>query len=277
MMIEFMKMSGAGNDFIVLDNRNGRYDDLEEIHIRRLCERKRGIGADGLIMLQSDNDVDFSMRYFNRDGREAEMCANGARCVVLFAHFIFPNRWDFSFNSPSGLHTGSLVNADGKQLVEIAMPSPTHILPEDRIRIGKRDIAFGFIVVGVPHVVIFYKEMPETTEILELGRNVRNHERFGIQGTNVNFVTVKGRDNIEIRTYERGVEEETLACGTGSTAASILSTLRGLTHPPVRCLTRGGDILTVTFEYDTATGDISNLKLLGEAQLVYEGRLDFRP
>jgi len=273
MLIEFKKMSGAGNDFLVMDNMDRRYDRLDDRTIRKLCKRRMGVGADGLILIEAAPGLDFSMRYFNSDGKEADLCANGARCAVLFAHANLSSKSEFHFSSRSGLHIGRLLEKDDRTLVEIDMPLPGDIVTAASLELGGNEVEYGFVVVGVPHVVIISEKMKAGEEILELGRKIRYHRKFEPHGTNVNFISVTSRNSLEIRTYERGVEDETLACGTGSAASAVLTALLGLTGSPVKCLTRGGEYLKVTFDADPGSGEISSVRLLGSAQIIYEGKL----
>ncbi len=271
MLIEFTKMSGAGNDFIVLDNRDGRYRDLGGPAINRLCRRKTGIGGDGLIFMEEDRGADFFMRYYNSDGREAELCANGARCAVLFAHHLFRDRIEFTFRSLSGTHRGRLIEKQGRFLTEIEMPPPGEIVMEATLETEQGAFRYGFLVVGVPHVVIRWDGDLGAADVAGIGRTIRYHRRFEPRGTNVNFLGTREGNRIEVRTYERGVEEETLACGTGSTAAALMATLWGLVRPPVDCLTRGGETLRVDFDFEPRSLEMWGIRLTGPAQLVYEG------
>ncbi len=277
MNVSFVKMSGAGNDFLVLDNRDGRYDVFNRDMIRDLCERRTGVGADGLILIEGDQERDFFMRYFNSDGGEAEMCANGARCAVLFASRLFQGQAVFQFGTKTGTHGGRVLKSGVDAHVEIGMPPPSRISLSEKLTLENETLTYGFIVVGVPHVVVHTDEEVEKARVKELGSLVRYHERYRPTGTNVNFFEVQSGNTILVRTYERGVEDETLACGTGATASAILSTLWGYTKPPVSCLTRGGAVLTVSFDHSSPDipppDTISSLTLRGEAKVVYEGVL----
>ena len=271
MRVKFKKMSGAGNDFIVVDDRKGALVRLEAMTIQKLCKRKTGVGADGLILISSDAETDFFMAYYNRDGREAELCANGARCSVLFAHELDPTRDEFTFRSMAGSHRGKFVGGGSQELVEIDLPPPAEVALGEELEVFGEIIPYASLVVGVPHVVILRKTGLAELDVERLGRKIREHERFRPKGTNVNFIHVISRSFLTIRTYERGVEEETLACGTGSSASSIAATLWNLTAPPVECRTRGGDILQVFFEHDARTQRISSLRLRGPAATTFEG------
>lgn len=271
MRVNFTKMSGAGNDFIVLDGRKGNLRQIDAHVIQWLCQRKTGVGADGLILIRPDTEADFFMAYYNKDGKEAELCANGARCAVLFAHQSHPRRNDFRFRSMAGCHRGKIVGGGNRGLVEIDIPPPSETLLDGRLELDEGSFAYAFIVVGVPHVVMLRETGLDELDVPRLGRTIREHAQFRPRGTNVNFIQVSSRSSLAIRTYERGVEEETLACGTGSTASSIIATMWGLTQPPVECHTRGGEVLLVSFEYEARTRSVSSVHLLGGARVTFEG------
>jgi diaminopimelate epimerase len=269
--MSFKKMSGAGNDFIVVDDRSGEFSRLEPETIRKLCGRQNGVGADGLILIGPDSRADFFMTYYNRDGHEAELCANGARCSVLFAHSLDPQKSEFVFRSRAGDHRGKLAGGREAELVEIELPPPCDIALDQELEIDGTTFAYDYIVVGVPHIVILREDGLDDLDVVSIGRRLRRHERFAPRGTNVNFVRVYSRHSLALRTYERGVEEETLACGTGSSASAVVTTLRGRTTPPVECRTRGGDVLTVSFAHEGTSEAVRTLRLLGPAVITFEG------
>jgi len=274
MQIEFTKMSGAGNDFIVIDNRDGRCDRLDGETIRRWCRRRVGVGADGLILIERDPDSDFFMRYFNSDGKEAELCANGARCAVLFVYGTAKEKREFRFRSRSDCHVGRLLESAGSLVIEVDMPVPKEIEISARLKLEGEEFEYDFAVVGVPHVVITSEGTVAEKDILELGRKIRYHPKFEPRGTNVNFIQITSHNSLEIRTYERGVEDETLACGTGSVASAIVTAIRGLTSSPVHCLTRGRELLMVSFDADSRNRNVSSVRLQGGAKIIYQGRLE---
>ncbi len=237
----FVKMSGAGNDFVVVDNRSLALN-LTHEQIANLCHRRFGIGADGLLAAEPADQpgVDFRMRYYNADGGEAEMCGNGARC---FARFVEPwPRTDparVRFLTPAGLITGEFVGHD----IRVNLTAPTDLKLHRRADFGWSEVTFHSINTGVPHVVLEVPDI-ELAEVQALGRAIRYSKLFE-RGTNVNFVQITGPGELLVRTYERGVEGETLACGTGVTAAAlIIHCVRGLALP-LRVKVRGGDTLTV--------------------------------
>jgi len=274
MRIEFEKMNGAGNDFIMIDNRDGLIQ-LAHTHIRQLCDRRRGIGADGVILLEPEPQADFRMRYYNRDGGEAEMCGNGARCVARFAASLgLGGRKDgkvvLRFATTPGL-MGATVD-EGH--VTIEMTNATSFEKSVSLVVADRSEIVHVINTGVPHVVI---ETPDVNtiaddEILERGRRIRYHERFEPQGTNVNFVSVSPERAVEIRTYERGVEGETFACGTGAVAGAVVTAQLATTSSPVKMITRGGEELTVSFVVEP--GGASKVFLSGPAALNFKGSVE---
>jgi diaminopimelate epimerase len=266
----FVKMSGAGNDFIVVDNRSQALP-LTREHIASLCHRRFGIGADGLLAAEPSDqpDADFRMRYYNADGGEAEMCGNGARCFARFVESwprTEPER--VRFLTPAGLITGEFVSHE----IRVNLTPPADMKLNRKADFGWGEVTFHSINTGVPHVVI---EVPdaELAEVLSLGRAIRYSELFE-RGTNVNFVQVSGPGELIVRTYERGVEGETLACGTGVTAAAlIMHRVHGLPLP-LRVRVRGGDTLTVgaVVENSPTYGDsFHDVTLAGPAMEIFRG------
>jgi diaminopimelate epimerase len=267
MTIPFYKYQGTGNDFVMIDQRQKTYlhrDD--QATIEKLCDRRFGIGADGLILLSPPSvlepDCDFEMVYFNADGRESSMCGNGGRCLVAFAHFlqVFDNQC--LFNAVDGLHDAR-VRADG--WVELKM------IDVKNVEIGQD---YFLMNTGSPHFVVFVEDLSDIN-IFEAGRQIRYSERFHREGVNVNFVELKkDQTGIEVATYERGVEDETYSCGTGVTAAAIAFALRqnqsaGSVSVPIQ--TKGGQ-LEVRFE-KSADGLFSEVWLCGPAQQVFAGQV----
>lgn len=272
--LNFTKMSGAGNDFIVIDNRDGK---LPEEGRRELfegwCARRVGVGADGVLLVEAPEggEADFRMRYYNADGGEAESCGNGARCISRFARLIGAAPDVMAFDTRAGLYRAEVVGED----IRLTM-SPPHSLRR-HVPVGLEGIPDGevdFINTGVPHVVVFVPDV-RTTPVVELGRALRYHEEFAPAGTNVNFGSMMPDGRIAVRTYERGVEDETLACGTGSVAVALLARLRGMARSPVRIQTSGGPVLTIHFEEEDE--NFFEVRLEGEARVVYEGVLNLSP
>lgn len=262
--LHFTKMNGAGNDFVMLDNRDLRHQ-LDKSAIARLCDRHRGVGADGLIAVEpAQSGADFRMRYYNADGGEADMCGNGARCFARFASRIGNRNGSIQFETLAGVIGARLIGDD----VQLAMSAPHSLAIGTELMVADEKLTVHFLNTGVPHAVVFVQDL-EKTDILRLGAALRYHTHFAPKGTNANFVGELPDGSIVIRTYERGVENETLACGTGVTAAALLfSRLKGA-KSPVRVLVRGGDTLQVGFE---AAGDgWRDVTLTGPADFVFEG------
>lgn len=259
--MKFVKLSAAGNDFILIDNRRGIFPEPPEGTARDLCRRRFSIGADGLILIENSVKADFSYRHFNSDGSEAKMCGNGARAAVrCMAGEISPeNRLSFEIG-------GAVIRAEVRESdVRLHLPPPgvfrrcPGIVRERNLEEG------GFITVGVPHFVVFSSAL-EGIDVDGIGRRFRVHSDFP-EGTNVDFVRVTGSHSIEVRTYERGVEGETPACGTGTVASAIVAQIRKSVASPVRVGTSGGD-LTVDWD-DLRTG----VRLTGGADIIYRGEL----
>jgi diaminopimelate epimerase len=264
--IEFVKMHGAGNDFIML-NGIGAPPDLDDELIAALCSRRRGIGADGLIVIMESERSDFRMVYYNSDGGEADMCGNGARCAARFAFDAGIASSPMTFETRSGV-----VEAEVRgDLIEVGIGEVRGI--DIGARIAGVDEEVHFADSGVPHAVILLGEVESIPreEFLCRSRELRGHEHFGAKGANVDLVTVRGKHDLTFRTYERGVEDETEACGTGAAAVSVITAHLGLTTSPVTCATSGGDTIIVGF--DITEGGAKNCTLLGPAVTVFEGSI----
>ena len=266
-MLRFTKMNGAGNDFILFDNRT-RDIDLDRNQIAQLCDRHRGIGADGILLLEEPtNRADFRMRYFNADGGEAEMCGNGARCFARFANKIGGQKREVSFETPAGVISAELKG----DLVTLRMTEPTDLRLNVDLPVVAENKPVHFINSGVPHVVIPVGKIDDA-DVRREGAAIRHHKMFSPNGTNVNFIEKRGPDKIAIRTYERGVEDETLACGTGIVASALIFAASENTNGPISVIARGGDELEVGFE---KSGDrFCNVTLTGPAEFVFEGTIE---
>ena len=263
--IPFFKMEASGNDFVVVDNRKKLISDAASF-AKDACQRHTGIGGDGLLLMESSKKADFKMRILNADGSEAEACGNGFRCIALLAHRKLNFGREHRFESLGGRIDAFVTGGR----VRVRLMDPKDFLERQKIKLGEKELTYCFIRVGVPHVVIFVEGLSQLP-VFELGRAIRYHSQFKPAGTNVNFVEVTGPHSICIETYERGVEENTEACGTGSTASALVSALAGYVEPPVEVKTRGGEILTVDF---LKKGNrIQDVYLEGEAKLVYEGKI----
>ncbi len=265
--IQFYKMVASGNDFIVMDNRKRVIHDLKSF-AGRVCQPHTGVGADGILVIEPpiSKNADFFLRIVNSDGSEAEACGNGYRCVGLYAHEIL------EYPKTMNLETlaGNIHVEIKKSTIKVRMAEPKNYEPGVDIPINGRTLTMDFIDTGVPHVVIFSEGLLEIP-VFELGRQIRYHERFRPKGTNVNFAEVTSPNRLRIRTYERGVENETLACGTGSVAAAICSVLTNRTKRPVEVETKSGEALKICFDLDQ--GKPTHVYLEGSAEFVYEGKL----
>ncbi|MCH7505299.1 diaminopimelate epimerase [PVC group bacterium] len=241
--IAFTKMSGTGNDFIMIDNRKKVIKQNLNRLAKQLCFRQRGIGADGVILLESSKKHDFRMRIFNADGTEAEMCGNGARCVAEFArHHHVTKKKNINFDTMSGLIQAVFT----KRGVKISLGIPKKY--KNRFSLKGVKGSFYFVNTGVPHAVGFVTSNKKT-DVINTGRKIRRHSHFAPSGTNVNFVQILKKNEIHVRTYERGVEDETLACGTGACASAVVGIILGKLKSPVKVRTTGGDILYVHYSY----------------------------
>ena len=266
-MLRFTKMNGAGNDFILFDNRTGDID-LDRDQIAQLCDRHRGIGADGVLLLEnSTNGADFRMRYFNADGGEAEMCGNGARCFARFANKVGGQKAKLSFETPAGV-----ISAEVKgDLVTLRMTDPTDVRLDIDLPMAGEKTSVHFVNTGVPHVVIPVAKIDDA-DVRRDGAAIRHHTMFSPNGANVNFIEKRGPNKIAIRTYERGVEDETLACGTGIVASALIFAATEKSSSPVTVLARGGDQLQVGFE--KVQESFHNVTLTGPAEFVFEGTIE---
>src|SRR5437660_9108261 len=266
-MLRFTKMNGAGNDFILIDNRAGDIH-LNRSQIARLCDRQRGIGADGILLLENPSDhADFRMRYFNADGGEAEMCGNGARCFARFANKAAGAKDKISFETPAGVISAELAG----DLVILQMTEPTDLRLSISVRIGAEKRIVHFINSGVPHVVVPVAQVGDV-DVSREGSAIRQHEMFSPKGANVNFIEKRGVNKIAVRTYERGVEDETLACGTGVVASALVFAACEKINGPVGVLVRGGDELQVDFE--RSGEQFKNVTLTGPAEFAFEGTVE---
>jgi len=266
-MLRFTKMNGAGNDFILFDNRAGSVD-LDRTQIAQLCDRHRGIGADGILLLENPtNHADFRMRYFNADGGEAEMCGNGARCFARFANKVAGRKGKISFETLAGVISAELKG----DLVTLRMTEPTDLRLNVDLPMAAENKTVHFINSGVPHVVVPVAKIDDVDARGE-GAAIRRHKMFSPNGANVNFVEKRGPNKIAIRTYERGVEDETLACGTGIVASALIFAANESTNGPVSVIARGGDELQVGFE--KVEGSLRNVTLTGPAEFVFEGTIE---
>jgi len=278
--ISFTKMSGAGNDFILIDKSLNPGITLANGKISKLCDRRNGIGADGVIVIDNSTGYDFAMDYYNADGSTGTLCGNGARCSILFAS----NAGKFSGTKTNFLSNDIEYSGEVFEngLIKFNLRQPTDIRKEIIVKCKGRGIPASYIHTGSPHVVIAFDNLLENLKeeideksfdkfpVVNIGREIRNLPEFASGGTNVNFIKVENNE-VLIRTYERGVEDETLACGTGSVAAAIISYLKYGIQSPVTLITKGTEKLIVNFKVDD--GNITNLSLTGPAKEIYKGEI----
>lgn len=266
--VPFVKMSGTGNDFIIIDHRKpliGREAMAEFASL--VCRRKFSAGADGLILIEDSDQADFKWLFFNADGSVAEMCGNGARCAARFAymHGIAPAR--MRFETLAGIIEAKVTDIN----VSVKMTDPRGLQMHREIMVDDESVLLHSVDTGVPHAVIFVDDIAEM-DVCAWGSRIRHHEAFMPAGTNVNFIQEQD-GAFKVRTYERGVEDETLACGTGATACALVAALLDQTASPVEIITSGGDRLTILFDVkDGVSAD--NVFLKGPAHVVYKGELN---
>ncbi|MEI7904978.1 MAG: diaminopimelate epimerase [Candidatus Firestonebacteria bacterium] len=246
--MKFSKLSGAGNDFIVIDNRAGTIKTRKSFAIET-CDRKRSVGADGVLFLEkaSDRACSFRMRIFNSDGSEGEMCGNGIRCAGYFAFRAGISGRNMAVETLAGIKYVEIRDLRGSVKVNMGQPGDTRT--DIKLKTSAKAYNACFANTGVPHAVVFDKD----PDVAKLGPEIRYNKVFGKKGANANFVTVLGRNKLKVRTYERGVEGETLACGTGATASAYLSNLEGKTEFPTTVITSGGELLKIE---KAANGDL---------------------
>lgn len=276
--IHFFKMTGTGNDFIVIDNRSKLIDsdNCREL-VRSACRRRLSVGADGMVLIENDPEVDFKWRFFNADASEAEMCGNASRCAARFVHLTgIVKKKEMSFRTLAGIIKAEIL--DGR--VKVQMTPPHGLELGIHVDTDGRPFDLDFVNTGVPHVVSFVanEEELESVDVERWGRALRFHPRFQPAGTNVNFVLVHGPQHLIVRTYERGVEGETLACGTGCIASSLIAAAKGGVSSPVKVTVRSGESLTVhfhrpPFRKSATTMEFEEVYLEGEARVVYEADL----
>lgn len=256
--MKFYKYQGTGNDFILIDNRNLSFPKANTKLIKQLCDRRFGIGADGLILLENDNNVDFKMVYYNSDGNQSSMCGNGGRCLVAFAKQLNIIETQAAFNAIDGLHHATII--DNKN-ISLQMKNV------DKIKIEND---YVFLNTGSPHHIMMVDDL-QNFEVKTVGHQIRNSDLYGKQGSNINFVDQISENQFAIRTYERGVENETLSCGTGATATAIAMHATNKTNKTDLKINVQGGQLKVSFEVEN--NKYTNVLLEGPAQLVFKGEI----
>jgi len=257
--IDFTKMVASGNDFVVVEKKPQLASCNWRVLARRICDRKFGAGADGVLLLEKSRISDCRMRIFNADGSEAEMCGNGARCTVLYL-----GKKESKLETKAGIIESSLTGDKAR----IKLTNPVNLRLDIPIKVNNRNLKANFIDTGVPHAVIFVEGLDEI-HVSQIGRAIRNHKEFAPRGTNVDFMEALGKDLIAIRTYERGVEDETLACGTGTVASAVIFALKSDSGNKINVRTKSGEILKVYF--DRVNNKFRDVWLEGRARIVYKG------
>ncbi len=262
-------MSGAGNDFVIIDNRHLKIPPAEQPELaRKICRRMFSVGADGLIFIEDSTKADFGWNFYNADGSVAEMCGNGSRCAARFAyrHKIVGKK--MKLETLAGIVEAEI--CDPEDVVRVKMTPPFDFRLGISLELGDEEHAAFYVNTGVPQVVIFVKE--NDVPVKTWGRKVRFHELFEPKGTNVNFVNVLPDGKLKVRTYERGVENETMACGTGAVASALFAAMQKGMESPVTVITSGGEMLTILF--DLHDGPVAeNVFLQGPTRLICTGNL----
>jgi diaminopimelate epimerase len=268
MRLEFTKMNGAGNDFVLIDNR-ARDLRLTRPQIVRLCDRHRGVGADGVILLVpcGSGKADWAWEFYNSDGSTGEMCGNGARCFARFVQRNTATKGDFTFETEAG----TIGAAFHGERVTVTLSRPAGLRLNESLPLSGGAQTVHSLNTGVPHAVLFVPDADQA-RVMQLGPEIRRHAQFAPKGTNVNFVQVLGPEQVRVRTYERGVEGETLACGTGVTASALVAARLHHFSSPVKVEVQGGDVLEVSFREDD--GGFSDVRLNGPAEFVFQGAIE---
>jgi diaminopimelate epimerase len=268
MTLDFVKMNGAGNDFILIDNRSGKIK-LATAQIVRLCHRQRGIGADGLFLLvpNTSGKAEWSWEFYNSDGSAADMCGNGARCFARFVQSVAGAKERTSFETGAGVISATFQG----ERVTVNLTAPRDLRLGELVPAGGAKLTVHSLNTGVPHAVIFVPDADQAM-VQQLGAEIRYHQHFKPKGTNVNFAQVLGPNHIRVRTYERGVEGETLACGTGVAASALVASRVHKFASPVKVQVQGGDTLEVS--WTNAGEHFSDVKLSGPADFVFKGTIE---
>ncbi len=261
-------MAGGGNDFVMIDNRGGRITDPNDL-ARRICTRALSVGGDGLILIESSARATFRMRYFNSDGSFGAFCGNGTRCAARFAFLNVIAGRKMTIETDAGIVSAEIL--EGGQVI-LALPPPSAFRPQRPLTIGNQTVHGSSILVGVPHYVLYLRDDLWSQNIVPIGSAIRQHPDLRPDGgANVNFVTIRDPHSIEVRTYERGVEAETLSCGSGVVASAVTSALFRRVQSPVSVLTRSGVSYEVSFEI--RDGRAEEVRLKGDARLIYRATI----
>lgn len=272
MKIWFTKMSGAGNDFVVIDNRSKKIPNRSKA-ARILCDRRWGIGGDGLLLLEKSKKADYRMMYFNADGSFGGMCGNGGRCIARYAVLNGIASRSHRFEALRHVYAAAVTGSE----VALTMKDPRRLTMEKKIRLRGKATVVSYVHTGSPHVVVACSSLGrgkllKSVDVASMGREIRFHDRFKPSGTNANFIEPMRGNSIRIRTYERGVEAETMACGTGSIACAIVASRLWKLNSPIEVIPESGKRLRVEFEDDGTT--ISKVRLIGPAVITFSGRFD---
>ncbi|QPJ64223.1 MAG: diaminopimelate epimerase [Candidatus Nitrohelix vancouverensis] len=267
MTIQFTKMSGSGNDFVIIDHRKPFIpDDQKRDFVKRVCARRTSVGADGLIFIEPSSNADFRWDFYNDDGSSAEMCGNGGRCAARYAVENKIAGSQLSFETVAGVITADV---DGST-VKIKLTKPVDHRPDQSVEVNGETFVIDSLNTGVPHAIIYTNDI-ENIDVAGIGRGVRFHSQFAPAGTNVDFVQVNDDGSLVVRTYERGVEGETLACGTGVVASALLAARKHELTSPISARTRGGETLKVYFQ--PGNGSFGDVFLEGLASKSFDGVL----
>jgi len=275
-VLPFVKMTGAGNDFVLIDNRRGEFTIDWRKFAPSVCNRRYGIGADGLLVLESSTEADFTMLYFNADGSFGGMCGNGGRCASRYV--LLEKKIDrVTFKALDYLYSAQTQGCH----ISLTMKDPRALRMNVTIDVLGQAVKLHYVDTGSPHVVLYIDELPEplqseiiTKGIHEIGRAIRLHSEFSPEGANVNFIRILDDHSVSMRTYERGVEEETLACGTGAVACSVIAHMHQGLASPIQVRTRSNETLTVSFSSNA--GLLTNITLDGSAMITFRGEFHFR-
>lgn len=275
--ILFTKMDGAGNDFILIDESLNKNFNISAEKIKQICDRRKGIGADGVLLIKENDKLNFELEYYNSDGSLGSLCGNGSRCAINYFYEFKDKLTKVNFLCGIEIYSGEHLKKD---IIKFYLKNPKNLQLNIPIKIGNKTILGSFIDTGSPHVIIFSSELNIKTrkdfnlfDVEKIGREIRFSKQFGKSGTNVNFLKITN-SRIYIRTYERGVEAETLACGTGSVASSIITYYVKKIKPPLTLITFGKDKLVVDFS--EKKGVINKISLTGPAKINYIGTYFFK-
>jgi diaminopimelate epimerase len=269
MKIPFWKMHGACNDFILVDDRARTFPLADRAWLAAIAHRRTGVGCEGIILIQPSDKADFRMRFINPDGSEVDMCGNGARCVARLAHELQVAGSPMTIDTLAGILRAEVHGGE----VLLVMSEPRDFRLNQVLELDGRKVTYHFVNTGVPHAVIEMDAL-DAVDVKKMGAGVRYHAAFSPAGTNANFISVTGPSAVRVRTYERGVEDETLACGTGVVASALIAAKLGRVRNPVQVTPTGRDVLTVDFSL-TPTG-AQGVTLRGPAAHVFRGELDYR-